>query len=159
MRPRWGSPSSQPCAPSKFITQVAEPWMPILCSIEPQRTALASPATPSRPVLRLGTMKSEMPLVPAGASGRRASTRWTMLSVRSWSPPVMKILVPVTAKLPSSWGSARVLSRPRSEPQWGSVRHIVAHHSPLTMRLRNTSFCQSLPKCLSASIEPCESSG
>ena len=28
----------------------------------------------------------EIPLVPAGASGRRASTKCTMLSVMSWSP-------------------------------------------------------------------------
>src|SRR3546814_4641113 len=32
IRPLFGSPTSQPCAPSKFITQVAEPWIPILCS-------------------------------------------------------------------------------------------------------------------------------
>jgi hypothetical protein len=44
-----------------------------------------------------GTMNSEMPLVPAGASGSRASTRWTMLSVKSCSPAVMKILVPLIA--------------------------------------------------------------
>ena len=36
-----------------------------------------------------------MPLVPPGASGRRASTRWRMFSVRSCSPAEMKILVPV----------------------------------------------------------------
>ena len=33
--------------------------------------------------------------MPAGASGRRASTRWTMFSARSCSPAEMKILVPV----------------------------------------------------------------
>ena len=38
-----------------------------------------------------------MPRVPAGASGRRASTRCTMFSVRSCSPAEMKILVPVIA--------------------------------------------------------------
>ena len=36
-----------------------------------------------------------MPFVPGGASGVRASTRWMMLSVRSCSPKVMKIFVPV----------------------------------------------------------------
>ena len=71
--------------------------MPILCSIDPQRTALRSPTVPSRAVRSLGTMKSEMPFVPAGASGRRASTRCTMLSVKSCSPPVMKIFVPESA--------------------------------------------------------------
>ena len=34
----------------------------------------------------LGTMKSEMPRVPGGASGVRASTIWTMLGASSWSP-------------------------------------------------------------------------
>ncbi len=33
-----------------------------------------------------GTMKHEMPRVPGGASGVRASTMWMMLSVRSCSP-------------------------------------------------------------------------
>ena len=33
-----------------------------------------------------GTMNSEMPLTPGGASGSRASTRWMMLRVISWSP-------------------------------------------------------------------------
>jgi hypothetical protein len=40
-------------------------------------------------------MNSEIPLMPGGASGSLASTRWTMLSVRSCSPAEMKILVPV----------------------------------------------------------------
>ena len=39
-----------------------------------------------------------MPRVPAGASGSCASTRWTMFSVRSCSPALMKILVPVDAE-------------------------------------------------------------
>jgi len=33
-----------------------------------------------------GTMKHEMPRVPGGASGTRASTMWTIWSVRSCSP-------------------------------------------------------------------------
>jgi hypothetical protein len=50
----------------------------------------------------LGTKNREMPRVPAGlaaaggASGKRAKTQCTMLSVKSWSPQLMKILVPVT---------------------------------------------------------------
>ena len=36
-----------------------------------------------------------MPLMPFGASGSRASTRWMMFSVRSCSPAEMKIFVPV----------------------------------------------------------------
>ena len=41
-----------------------------------------------------GTMNNEMPFTPSGASGIRASTRWTMFSAMSCSPHVMKILVP-----------------------------------------------------------------
>ncbi|MCY1277194.1 hypothetical protein D9M70_258820 [compost metagenome] len=96
-RPLFGSPTSQPVAPSKFITQVAEALMPILCSMEPQDTALLSPREPSALAMTLGTRNSEMPFGPAGASGSLASTRWMMFSVRSCSPPVMKILVPVMA--------------------------------------------------------------
>ncbi len=40
-------------------------------------------------------MKQEMPLVPGGASGVRASTRWMMFSAMSCSPKVMKIFWPV----------------------------------------------------------------
>ena len=96
-RPRLASPSSQPVAPSKFMVQVALPWMPILCSIEPQASALRSPRPPSAVGRNFGTMNSEMPFTPGGASGSRASTRCTMFPVRSCSPPEMKILVPVTA--------------------------------------------------------------
>ena len=119
--------------------------MPILCSIAPQRSELRSPTLPSRPTLNFGTTNSEMPLAPAGASGSLASTRWTMFGTRSCSPAVMKILVPVTEYLPSSIGSARVLSRPRSVPQCGSVRHIVPVQVPATKGSRNTFFCQSSP--------------
>ncbi|MNH29567.1 hypothetical protein D3C79_898060 [compost metagenome] len=69
--------------------------MPILCSIEPQLTALAAPSEPSVSTITFGTRNSEMPLAPCGASGSLASTRWMMFSVRSCSPPVMKILVPL----------------------------------------------------------------
>ncbi|MNP12609.1 hypothetical protein D3C76_1048510 [compost metagenome] len=82
-RPLFSSPTSQPLAPSKFITQVAEALMPILCSIEPQLTALAAPREPSALTRTLGTTNSEMPFGPAGAFGSLASTRCTMFSVRS----------------------------------------------------------------------------
>ncbi|MCY1284157.1 hypothetical protein D9M68_525850 [compost metagenome] len=95
-RPLFGASTIQPVAPSKFITQVDEPLMPILCSIEPQDTAFFSPSEPSSLTSTLGTRNSEMPLEPAGASGSLASTRWMMFSARSCSPPVMKILVPLT---------------------------------------------------------------
>ncbi|MOA10444.1 hypothetical protein D3C78_1303330 [compost metagenome] len=70
--------------------------MPILCSMDPQETPLRSPTPPSAVGRNFGTMNSEMPLVPCGASGRRASTMCTMLSAMSCSPAEMKILVPVT---------------------------------------------------------------
>ncbi len=95
-RPLLGSPTIQPTAPSKFITQVADAWMPILCSMEPQESELRAPSEPSSLTIILGTRNSEMPREPAGASGSLASTRWMMFSVRSCSPPVMKILVPLT---------------------------------------------------------------
>ena len=69
--------------------------MPILCSMEPQLTALRSPTEPSSFTRNFGTTKSEMPLVPDGAPSMRAMTRWTMFSDRSCSPAEMKILVPV----------------------------------------------------------------
>ena len=62
-----------------------------------------------------------------------------MLSVMSWSPPEMKIFWPVTVTAAplvtgaaASTGSQRVRLRPRSLPACGSVRFIVASHSPLT---------------------------
>ncbi|MCY1313439.1 hypothetical protein D9M70_639640 [compost metagenome] len=95
-RPWLASPISQPLAPSKFITQVAAPLMPILCSTAPQDRAFFAPGVPSALAMNLGTNNRLMPLTPAGASGRRASTRWTMFSERSCSPPLMNILLPLT---------------------------------------------------------------
>ena len=62
--------------------QVALPWMPILCSRPPQQMPLRSPSEPSALTMNFGTTNSEMPFEPAGASGRRASTRWTMFSAQ-----------------------------------------------------------------------------
>ena len=93
--PLFSAPISQPLAFSNSSWQVGEPWQPILCSMRLVVTPFRDPSS-----RRFGTRNSEMPLVPfgaaaaAGASGRRASTQWTMLSVRSWSPQLMKILVP-----------------------------------------------------------------
>ncbi len=70
-RPLFSSPIIKPVASSKFITQVADALMPIFFSREPHTTPLLSPILPGR---YLGTMNREMPLVPLGASGRRAST-------------------------------------------------------------------------------------
>ena len=44
------------------MTQVELPWMPILCSIEPQETPLRSPSAPSASTRNFGTTNSEMPL-------------------------------------------------------------------------------------------------
>ena len=106
--------------------------MPILCSIEPHRIGLRSPGSPAGVGTNFGTTKSEMPFVPGGASGTRASTRCTMFAAMSCSPLEMKIFVPVSAYEPSPCGSAFVRSMPRSVPQCGSVRHIVPVHSPDT---------------------------
>jgi hypothetical protein len=76
-------------------TQVELPWMPIFSSIDPQLTPLRAPSAPLVPGRNFGTMKSDTPLVPAGAPSMRASTRCTMFSARSCSPAEMKILVPL----------------------------------------------------------------
>ena len=131
--PLFASPTSQPVEPSNAIWQVADAFRPILCSMPATDTPFAAPTAPSAPGRYLGTRNRLIPFTPAGASGRRARTRWMMLSVRSWSPDEMKILPPVIAKLPSSRGSALVRSRPRSVPQCASVRHMVPAHSPLTI--------------------------
>ena len=78
LSPLFGSPIIQPVAPSRIIWQVALPLMPILCSRPPQKMPLRAPIFAVSPVpsgTNFGTMKSEMPLVPCGASGSRASTR------------------------------------------------------------------------------------
>ncbi|CFP61897.1 Uncharacterised protein [Bordetella pertussis] len=67
-------------------TAVGLPWMPSLCSSEAHHTSLRLPREPSSLTRYLGTMNSEIPLTPAGASGVRASTRWMMFSARSCSP-------------------------------------------------------------------------
>ena len=49
-------------------------------------TTAYSPSDPSALTRNFGTTNSEMPFEPAGASGKRASTRWTMFSAMSCSP-------------------------------------------------------------------------
>ena len=78
-------------------------------------------------------MKQEIPLVPGGASGVRASTRWMMLSAMSCSPKEMKIFVPVMRHDPSPAGTALVRRAPTSDPASGSVRFMVPVHSPVTI--------------------------
>jgi len=74
------------------MTAVGLPCIPILCSMEAQIRSLRAPRLPSVFTRNFGTTNSEMPFTPAGASGSRASTRWTMFSAMSCSPQVMKIL-------------------------------------------------------------------
>jgi len=60
-------------------------------AIAPHVAALRAPSGST-----FGTRNSEMPRDPSGASGNFARTKWTMLSVRSCSPPEQKIFSPVT---------------------------------------------------------------
>ena len=91
-------PSRQAMASSKFSTQVAWPLIPILCSMPPVLTPLRVPIVPSSLTRNLGTMKKltveRSSWIWPFSSGILAITIWMMLSVRSWSPPEMKILVP-----------------------------------------------------------------
>jgi hypothetical protein len=57
----------------------------------------------------------------------------------------MKILVPDMRQLPSPAGTARDFSAPTSLPACGSVRFIVAVHSPLTIFGRYSRFSSSEP--------------
>ena len=68
-----------------------------LFSIDAQCTALRSPRAAVVIDVNLGHDKQGYPLVPSGASGSRARTIWTMLSVISCSPALMNIFVPVMA--------------------------------------------------------------
>jgi hypothetical protein len=74
--------------------------MPIFFSMEPQETPfrpVISPVSLSTSIF--GTMKKltverSLASLPS-SSGIFAITMWMMLSVMSWSPPEMKIFVPV----------------------------------------------------------------
>ena len=81
VRPLCGGPISSPSAPSNSIVQVGLAWIPSLRSMELQRTPLRLPSA-----LSLGTANSEMPALPGGASGSRASTMCRMFSVIRCSP-------------------------------------------------------------------------
>src|SRR5262245_28045038 len=58
--------------------------------------AVRRPSEPSAAGNILGTTNSETPRMPGCAPSMRASTRCTMFSDRSCSPPEMKILLPVS---------------------------------------------------------------
>jgi hypothetical protein len=135
--PRFSAvPTSSPSQPSfspKFRTAVAEPLMPILCSMDPTVTSLLPPTLPAASMRFLGTMNSDSPLVPGGAPSTRARTRWTMFSARSWSPPEMKTLVPLMEYFPLPSRCAVVFAAPTSLPACASVRHIVPPQVPSTI--------------------------
>ena len=76
------SPTHLPSSPKMSIA-VAEPLMPILCSMPPVVTSFEGPRLPSAFTRNLGTTKIEMPLVPAGSPSMRASTVWMLFGVRS----------------------------------------------------------------------------
>ena len=59
-------------------------WKDSLSTSAATRQSLRLPSGRS-----LGTRNKEIPRLPAGASGRRASTRWTIWPVKSWPPKVM----------------------------------------------------------------------
>ena len=149
--PPCRSPTSSASASSYDMTHVGLPWMPSFSSIPMQCTAFGRPSAPSAPTVNLGTMKSERPFVPPGASGVRARTRWTMLSARSCSPQVMKIFVPDKRQPPPSTGTAWVRTAARSEPASGSVRFIVPVHSPVITRGRNRACWSGEPQAVSSS--------
>ena len=71
----------------------------------------------------------------------------------------MKIFWPVIRHVPSPAGTALVVTAPTSDPACGSVRFIVADHSPEIIFGRYTSRWSSLPLCSNMSIAPCVSSG
>ncbi len=118
------------------------PLQPILWTMPATWTSLSTSAplaAPASAKRRLGTANSETPLMPAGAPSMRASVRCTMFSVRSWSPPEMKILAPLMRKWPSRVGVARVATSARLEPACGSVSAMVPVHSPAYMRVMKRS--------------------
>ena len=144
-RPWCAAPTSSPIAPSKCITHVELPWIPILCSRPVALSLLASPKLPSALTKNLGTANSEIPLTPSGASGKRANTKWMMLSARSWSPDEIKIFSPLMANTSSPAGTALVRNKAKSVPAWDSVKFMVPVHSPLTSFAKYFCFSASLP--------------
>ncbi|HEX7947709.1 MAG TPA: hypothetical protein VF495_23800 [Phenylobacterium sp.] len=54
-------------------------------------------------------------------------------------------MAPLIRYEPSGWTTARVFISFRSVPQCGSVRHMVPHQSPLTIRGATCSSIQGAP--------------
>jgi hypothetical protein len=95
-------------------------------------------------------MKRLMPFDPGGASGSRASTRWTMFSPMSWSPPLIHIFDPKMRKPPSASGIARVAASPTELPAWGSEMHIVPKNRPSSSGRAQRSTCS--PSAVASSV-------
>jgi hypothetical protein len=90
-------------------------------------------------------MNSEIPLTPAGPPGTFASTRWTMFSLSSCSPPEIHIFVPNRRYVPSACGSARVVMSANDDPACVSLRHIVPKKRPSTIGATQVSICSREP--------------
>ena len=69
------APIMYPVASSKFNTQVADPFIPILVSIEPVDIPFLGPIVPSSLTTNFGTKNKLIPFVPAGESSALAKTR------------------------------------------------------------------------------------
>ena len=136
---RWarrGCPACARCEPALQRVGVAE------------RAVVVRPAASAR-----GTARCRA--CPAGASGRRASTRWTMFSAMSWSPQVMKIFWPVSAiaavavRLGAGASARRGRSRPaaRSGSSCRSTRRrsASAGRAPSAARRRAASSASIAP--------------
>ena len=91
LSPLFSGPIIKPVASSKFKTQVGDPLIPILVSIDAVLTPFRAPTEPLSLTTNLGTKNKLIPFVPAGEPGILAKTRWIMFSVKSWSPEVINI--------------------------------------------------------------------
>ena len=159
--PSCTSPTSQPWAGTPFwpkvISQVVETLRPIFFSTLVTKAPLRSPGLPSASKWYFGTKNRLRPLVPTpprpSTLAGRASTRWTMFSVMSCSPEVMKRFTPSMCQEPSSCRNALVVPAPTSEPASGSVSTMVAPHSRSTMICAHC-FCSSLPRWSTMEAKP-----
>jgi len=121
------SPTSQATAPSKFMTQVAFPASPILCSMRSPRNCIAEDTAAVIGKMCSVARNSESPFDPAGAPLIRAST--------SVNDVVRKIMVAGRYEdfrtcQPILFGCpililASIRMSPRSVPAWDSDRSIV----------------------------------
>ena len=83
LSPLFSGPIIIPFEFSKFKTQVGEPFIPILVSIDKVLTPFLDPTEPFSFTLNFGTKKRLIPLVPAGPPGIFAKTKCMMFSVKS----------------------------------------------------------------------------